>query len=237
MLARCVVLVAVAISVVVLFDMTGTVEAQNSRCRLDGELYNKNRQIGRGGIIRAECPHPFPLLRIHSAPFGNWGVGSAFGKKKDGDQFRGWYPDGRQRHWNSCTTHPDFQAPNTRYYNVPPNVGWSQEGEQTRELVNSLKEIFRRPGAGGQSCRDRWNGVPVTLNDLKMKLYELDPGGRDELVATLNYGNVGIKLSCSSTWTCEGESPWMQPQSVDPPSSGVSAKAYVLLKTVREVRR
>lgn len=233
MLARCVVLVAVAISVVVLFDMTGTVEAQNSRCRLDGELYNKNRQIGRGGIISAECPQFIP---IHSVPFGNWGVRSPhFGRKRDGDQFRGWYPGGRQRHWNSCTTHPDFQAPNPMYYNMPPNVGWWQEGEQTQEHVDSRRGFIH--SADGQSCRDRWNGESFTFVDLKMKLYELDPLGPDELVATLNYGNVGIELSCSSTWTCEGESPWMQPQSVDPPSSGVSAKAYVLLKTVREVGR
>lgn len=236
MLARSVVFVAAVVAVAVLLDMVGIVEAQSDRCRLDGELYNRDRKIYVGGIISAECPPSF-----HSAPFGNWGViasGPFVGKKRDGDQFRGWYPQGRQRQWNSCTTHPDFRAPNTKYYNVPPNIGLWQEGEQTQELVNFQKKIL----SSGQSCHDRWNGESYTITNLKMELYELDPRlyvwpSRNILVATLNYGNVGIELSCSSTWTCEGKSPWMHPQSVEPPSSGVSAEAYVLLKTVREVGR
>lgn len=234
MLARCVTFVAAAITVAVLLnlDMTDIVEAQNGRCRLDAELYNRDRKIGRGGAISAECPLPiFPIFTIHSAPFGNWGVKAPYGGVKDEDQFRGWHPDGDRRHWNSCTTHEDFQAPNPMYYNMPPNIGKWQQGEQTKQHVNSWREPISSPD--GQSCHDRWNGVPHTIN-LQMELYELDPGFPDALVATLNYGEVRIKLSCSSTWTCEGKSPWMEPQSVDPPSSGVSAEAYVLLKTVRE---
>ena len=66
------------------------------------------------GTIAAECPGS-----IHSAPFGNWGVASNYGRRYDGNQFAGWKKDGNTRHWNSCTTHfrPDGTMEN---YNDPP---------------------------------------------------------------------------------------------------------------------
>ena len=70
--------------------------------------------------------------------------------------------------------------------------------------------------------------------NLEMHLYELDPWDRDSRTATLRYGTVRIRLRCSSTWICEGETARMQQQSVTPAASRVSAEAYVFLRTARK---
>ena len=233
MRTRFVALVAAVIAVVMLLDVQGIVEAQSGRCYLGGHLYNRNREIGRGGIISAECPSSFPIT-IHDAPFGNWGVSSRFGRRRDGNQFAGWKSkkNGRQRQWNSCTTHAQFFAPNPSYYNVPADVGWWQRADPpTEERVNST--WFDR-GRNGQSCRARWEGQVYTFRNLMMYLYELDPVTRDARTAMLNYGDVPIRLRCSSTWICEGNSGWMQQQSVSPFYSRVSAQAYVVARTARK---
>lgn len=77
--------VAAVVAAVMLFDLTGIVEAQSGRCYLGGHLYNRNRQIARDGVIEAECPSRIPPpvgWTIHSAPFGNWGVHSLFGARE-----------------------------------------------------------------------------------------------------------------------------------------------------------
>ena len=224
MRTRFVALVAAVIAVVILLDVQGIVEAQSGRCYLGGHLYNRNREIGRGGAISAECPGS-----IHSAPFGNWGVNSYFGRIRNADQFAGWYPSGGHRQWNSCTTHPTFRAPNDAFYNMPPRVGWWQKGSP-EERVNS--RWFDR-GPNGQSCRARWDGRVYTFGNVQMHLYELDWNGNSH-TATLNYGAVHIRLRCSSTWICEGDSDWIQPGFVYPSSSRVSAQAYVVARTARK---
>ena len=162
MRARFAASVAAAIAAVMLFDLTGIVEAQSGRCYLGGHLYNRNRQIARGGVIKAECPSHVPLPRIlqHSAPFGNWGVHSVFGGKRDEDQFAGWHQDDGHHQWNSCTTHPDYRAPDPDHYNRPPDVGWWQQTLLGEERVNS-KWLHR--GRRGQSCRARWDGTGVRV--------------------------------------------------------------------------
>lgn len=226
--------VAAVVAAVMLFDLTGIVEAQSGRCYLGGHLYNRNRQIARDGVIEAECPSRIPPpvgWTIHSAPFGNWGVHSLFGGKRDERQFAGWARHGDQLQWNSCTMHSKFRAPNPDYYNRPSGVGWWQETVLGEERVNS-KWLHR--GRRGQSCRARWDGQVFVFPNLEMQLYELDPWSRDSRTATLRYGTVRIRLRCSSTWICEGDTARMQQRSVTPASSRVSAEAYVLLRTARK---
>lgn len=229
MRARFAASVAAVVAAVMLLDLTGIVEAQSGRCYLGGHLYNRNRQIARDGVIEAECPG----FTIHTPPFGNWGVHSLFGGKRDGDQFRGWKPHRGQRHWNSCTTHPDYRAPSRAHYNMPQVAGnnrWWQEDRPERRVNSKWLHRERR----GQSCRARWDGQVFTFPNLEMHLFELDPWDTDSRTATLNYGTVRIRLRCSSTWICEGDTARMQQRSVNPASSRVSAEAYILLRTARK---
>ena len=57
-------------------------------CRLSVAGLNRDRKVS--GEIATECPAP-----VHSAPFGNWGVTSNYGQKRDSHQFQGWCHDSR----------------------------------------------------------------------------------------------------------------------------------------------
>ena len=52
-------------------------------CRLSVAGLNQSRRVV--GAVHAECPGA-----PHTAPFGNWGVGSNYGQKGDSHQFDGW---------------------------------------------------------------------------------------------------------------------------------------------------
>lgn len=214
---------AVGVAVPMIISV-GVIEAQ-SRCYLGGHLYNRDREIAQGGVIRGECPPSW-----HGEPFGNWGVHSRFGPRRNGNQFAGWNREEHpsQWHWNSCTTHPDYDAPSADYYNRPlSDPRWWQHTERGEERVNSA--WFDR-GSSGQTCADRWDGKVYTFDDLEMRLYEMDWDG-DDKVATLEYGDVRVRLDCSGTWDCEGGSGWQWEDSVDPSNSKVSAQGYVFVST------
>ena len=53
----------------------------------------------------------------------------------------------------------------------------------------------------------------------------------DDYVATLKYGDVRVRLSCPSTWRCEGNSGWKRQRSVSPSSTKVSARHRVFMST------
>ena len=69
------------------------------------------------------------------------------------------------------------------------------------------------------------------MDDFETALYELDWPDDSEHTATLGYGNVRVRMSCSSTWECEGRRGWLYPRSVSLSNSKVSAEAYILLST------
>ena len=106
----------------------GASDAGAQVCRLSVAGLNRARRVM--GPIAAECPGPGV---IHTAPFGNWGVTSNFGRVQNGHQFQGWCHDtyvcdneGNCRtdcddgwyEWNGCTDHPRFRAPNCHLYNT-----------------------------------------------------------------------------------------------------------------------
>jgi len=63
-----------------------TMEAQTPNdlyCAVTLEGPNRNRTVA--GAVNVECGFD---TEPHTAPFGNWGVNSFYGRKKDTDQFR-----------------------------------------------------------------------------------------------------------------------------------------------------
>lgn len=54
----------------------------------------QNRERSITGIVHEECSLP------HSPPWGNWGVISDYGRKRDGFQFPGWW---------SSDAYPEFK--------------------------------------------------------------------------------------------------------------------------------
>ena len=219
-------LAAVAMAVALPMMLSIVIVEAAGKCFLGGHLYNKDRKISEGGVIEAECPGS-----IHTPPMGNWGVVSRFGKRTNANQFAGWFPDNNQWHWNSCTTHPEYDAPHPHYYNEPwtrPRV-W-QKTNQGEQRVGSSWLAW----STGQTCRARWDNTVYTVDDMEMLMQELDWPDDNEHTATLGYGDVRIRLRCSSDWICEGDTNWMSPRSVDPSNSKVSAKAYVLLRTAQK---
>lgn len=195
-------------------------------CFLGGHMYNRNRRVSTGGVIDAECPGS-----IHSAPFGNWGMISIFGGLENRDQFTGWKGSSPKLQWNSCTQHYKFRAPHPKYYNRPrsgPKV-WQESIKGERRADSAWLSRSRN-----QTCRARWHNKVFTIPNLQTILHELDKPDDSEHVATLGYGRKYIRMSCSSTWICEGRTGWMDPTSVSPSNSRVFGQAYVLLKTAQK---
>ena len=57
-------------------------------CTISGYMVNHNRYAYDTAEECLNCP-----IFCHSVPFGNWGVSSNVGSKRDADQFQGWYPN------------------------------------------------------------------------------------------------------------------------------------------------
>ena len=219
--------VATALTVAVLAIASEEfLEAQSGTCYLGAHFFNKDKYIGRNAVISAECPPS-----IHTPPWGNWGVRSRHGGARNTNQFRGWKSIGTQRQWNSCTTHSDYDAPDPFHYNRPAGEGWWQESEPYSE--ERYESAWVEYGERGETCESKYDGIVWTTEDVFMKLYELDSTG-DQLVATLEYGDLRIRLDCNSAWDCSGNSGWRSKTSLSPSSSRVSARVFVLAQTDRK---
>src|SRR3989442_9297609 len=77
--------------------------AQN-QCVIDVSLVNHNRYAYQ---TAEECARFF-----HSTPWGNWGVSSNVGSKRDADQFKGWRQACSQLkvEWNSCSVKSRYRS-------------------------------------------------------------------------------------------------------------------------------
>lgn len=78
-------------------------------CSVSVRMVNHNRYA----YDTAEECFGVPVVG-HSVPFGNWGVSSNVGSKRDADQFQGWHPScnpgsGTLVEWNSCSV--DYVKP------------------------------------------------------------------------------------------------------------------------------
>jgi len=190
------------------------------------------------GPVDAECPN-----FLHSAPFGNWGVTSNFGKKQDGHQFDGWCHDAYVcdndgncgtvcrdgwYEWNSCTSHPRFSAPNCSLYNTEDcasqvtGTGVNVYGAFELDIPVRCPldtDGDQRADAGG--CLDAGSYDP---GQNFLSLYELDPVTADELVQTLYFPPTPITPDCSAYGCLPVGSEWVAPVAYDSPTS--PAKVY-----------
>ncbi len=202
-------------------------------CRTEIVIQNRNRRATEGAQLRAECPGI-----IHSAPFGNWGVTSAYAGRSNGKQFMGWKRSGSQYHWNTCTVSPyRWQAPDRRlpgkapYMNATRRNGWYWS-QQSNTNQRQSRTVHYSWISLRDTCRTLYQGV-YDSRDLTMQVFELDPAWRDEKIAEIEYEDVGINLRCSSDWNCSGQTSWMSPTRVSPSSSKVTALLHIRVRTSR----
>ncbi len=208
------------------------VVSQAQVCRLSVAGLNRERRVM--GPVHSECPD-----RLHSAPFGNWGVTSNFGHKLDGHQFDGWCSDNQEivdnsgarrrvcgnrwQEWNSCTDHELFRAPNCTLYNAADcteqvsTTGVNVLGTQFVDIPVSCPADTDGDGqldqGGCTEVRTYSHGTNF------MSIYELDPITGDDLVQTLIYPETVVELTCDF-WGClPTGSQWLPPVAYDSPQS------------------
>lgn len=221
------VLVVLAVAVLVPFT-TGYAHAQPGtgvRCETVVTFENRTRRVF-GTSIAAECGDE----AIHTAPFGNWGVNSNGGRKRNGFQFPGWHTECtfglycNLRQWNSCTAR--FPAPNPRYYN--DNNYTTQRANPDSTAVYGHEPYVL--GSFGETCESQGRVFSVSGN--YMELWELDgfPNPGDDKVAKLIYPRINIPIICGSEWDCTGSSAWFSP------SRGADAVSADIRITVRKYK-
>lgn len=181
---------------------------QQEYCVIEYAGETRNRTVA--GAITGECPGQgiFP----HSAPFGNWGVTSNYGRKSDGDQFPGWKRGTKvgtnipNWQWNSCTTHRDYLPGNWKYYNANnfttqvSSLGVASHGQrQFRVPVDCSGQEFE-PSSNG--CAD--HSVPTSWSQSNnfMTLYELDLADRDSLIETLYFPRTTASITGCNRHGC-----------------------------------
>ncbi|MGH9632359.1 MAG: hypothetical protein ACRD7E_28980 [Bryobacteraceae bacterium] len=217
------------------------VSLQAQVCRLLVAGLNRNRRVT--GPVSTECRVPLPPS-VHSAPFGNWGVTSNFGVKRDSHQFDGWCHDsqvcdnsGNCRtdcrdgwyEWNSCTDQPAYRAPNCTLYNANDCtqqvsvVGINIHGTKTEDIPAGCPADTNSDGVPDQGGCSEIRNYTSTSNF--MSLYELDPATGDELIQTVYYPDAMVGLVCS-VWGCPpAGSNWVNPSFYDSPSSPAKVTA------------
>ena len=198
-------------------------------CRISVTGLNRNRRVI--GPVNTECPAP-----LHTAPFGNWGVTSNFGPSRDAHQFDGWchdstvtYNNGESKtpcrsgwyQWNSCTSHPDFSAPNCSLFN---GAECTEQVSATGVNVLAAQAVEIPVGcpvdtdgdglmdAGG--CSDlRFHSHGMNF----MSIYEIDPLTPNELVQTLIFPETPIRFECTPLACPPSGSEWVKPIAYDDP--------------------
>ena len=181
---------------------------------VDRRVENRLRKLR--GEVNVECgsADPDECFRVggiticHSAPFGNWGVDSPWGNTENRDQFLGWWPDDGHHQWNSCTSLYDDS-----------NDGPGRQKSDETEKMEHLTTWYWTGRHNGNTCRKILPEVR-TYDDAELDLYELDLdwGDGNDLVGTLDYGTINVRITCDGSWDCRGESDWRwpkQPQSAD----------------------
>jgi len=205
----------------------GRLDTRAQTCELSVSGVNKNRKAY--GPLDQECSAP-------RAPWGNWGVTSNYGHKRDADQFEGWHWTDSKYQWNSCTFH-EYAPPNCNYYNYsnctqqitynPSAV--NVHGTTGISLAVDCPHDTDGDGvcdAGG--CSDVWSYSSGTN---WMTVYELDDWfGGDDLVQSMYFPSLSVDLSCD-VWGCDSAGGnWVAPSYYDSPSW--PAKIYAQMSMV-----
>lgn len=218
-----------------------TAEAQI--CQLSVAGLNRNRKVK--GEISAECPGD-PL---HTAPFGNWGVTSNYGRVRDGHQFNGWCREVRVcdnrgnckmecrdgwYEWNSCTTNADYKAPNCTLYNAAncteqaTTTGVNVHGTINVDIPVRCPRDTNNDGVADEGgCRDLREHISTGNY---MSLYELDPFTGNDLVQTLYFPQTVMPLNCTVAGCPSAASDWVTPNGYDSPRD--PAKVFAELATL-----
>lgn len=215
----------VAAGALVLLVDPPPVEAQSAAyCRTDVIFKNRTRRVT--GSVNVECGDECTFGFCHTPPWGNWGVTSAYRGRIDGDQFKGWHLKDGHRQWNSCTRR-----------NIPGefNNGLGrQRAAPDDEQPYASGTTWRWAGYRNRTTCDDVTPEVRTERNVAMEIYELDPwsglsGDRDDHVATLNYGTINTRITCSTAWNCSGRSAWRSASASN--GSGVSAQVRVSVQT------
>jgi len=208
------------------FPLSRDLEAASPYCFTQLTFHNARRRVK--GHLDQECDSPLPDRLEHSHPWGNWGVNSNYGSRRDSFQYAGWKtPSGsRWKEWNSCTE-GRYRPGSALYYNDNNYTTQKANPDNTRTYAT---HTWRGPR--GRSC-DAYYGNTAYYRTQYMSLYELDAGGfpfgGDDFVTTLRFGNISIPIRCSSDWTCTGTSRWRSSRS----NSNASARIRISLRTYR----
>ncbi|HEV2853673.1 MAG TPA: carboxypeptidase regulatory-like domain-containing protein [Thermoanaerobaculia bacterium] len=120
-------------------------------CSFSVSMVNHNRYAYD---TAEECSWP------HSVPFGNWGVSSNVGSKRDADQFKGWNTACSEIkvEWNSCSR--DYVKPDLdcRRLNFPDPAGTYPYPANGYPFTDSYGHNNYVPAAGGnQTCVDQYS--------------------------------------------------------------------------------
>ncbi|MFN0122539.1 MAG: carboxypeptidase-like regulatory domain-containing protein [Blastocatellia bacterium] len=176
-----------------------------------------------------ECPPT-----VHTVPWGNWGVSSNVGRKRDTDQFKGWRDDCGivKVQWNSCSVNVLYRLPNylnfpaaTAAFPIPANgypfsdsYAWNDQtppyglsyqvdqyspcgpgiygGLVLRQAVPPLVDT-NADGVGDSGGCLALNGKIITIQQNFMSVYELDTLDEDDLIQTMFYPDLTVRLSCT----------------------------------------
>ena len=219
------VVVAVVVLTIPLVSDFWPVEAQyeETYCRVDRRVENRLRKLQ--GEVNVECGSVDPdecftvggVTICHSPPFGNWGVASPWGNTENRDQFLGWWPDDGHHQWNSCTSLYDDS-----------NDGPGRQKSDRTEMMEHLTKWHWAGRHNANTCRKVLPEVK-TYDDVELDLYELDLDVNDadgsDLVGTLDYGTINVRITCNGSWDCSGESGWRSATTTN--GTGVSSDLQV----------
>lgn len=215
----------------VVASTTGVLLAQSNEeaCIVTLEGQNQNRTVA--GAVNEECDDVNYITQWHDPPWGNWGVDSNYGKRRNGDQFLGWKQKGSQKQWNSCTTErAKFSASNCKYYRRPScATQWSNEAVthgrlsyRTSSNPCPIPTIAPIP-IPRYGCSRVKGSFSQTIN--YMTLYELDKPDSDDKIETLYFPGTSVTLTgCTYEGCPEQATEWVEMDRSTSPTAHVEAE-------------
>lgn len=141
----------IAVAGAILFALCAAPSSQSQVCSFSISMVNHNRYAYDTAEECSCC---------HSIPYGNWGVSSNVGSKRDADQFKGWDRSCSETkvQWNSCSREyvkPDLDC---RRLNFPDPLGSYPYPANGYPFTDSYGHNNSVPIAGGSHrCVDQYS--------------------------------------------------------------------------------